>query len=177
MSLDEALKFTFKNEGNYSDHPSDHGGATSQFGITREELARWRKHPVSKDEVKFMMAEEAKQIYDSWYWRPLGCDKIMSPGIATAMFDIGVVRGIGVPPRYAQLVCNKISGGLMLAIDGHIGPKTLAAINGLNSPAQFIKEFSRLAEDGFRAIVTHNPSQEVFLRGWISRAKRLLTLA
>ncbi len=177
MSLDDALKYVFKNEGGFSDHPADHGGATSQYGVTREELARWRRHPVSKDDVKFMTADEAKQIYFNWYWKPIGCDKIMSASIATAMFDISVVRGIGVPPRYAQLVCNKISGGLMLDVDGHMGPKTIASINGLNSPAQFIKEFARLAEDGFRAIVTHNPTQEVFLKGWISRARRLLTLA
>ncbi len=177
MSLDEALKYTFKNEGGYSDHPADHGGATSQYGVTIEELARWRHHPVTKDDVRHMTGDEARALYENWYWKPLGCDKIFAPNIATCMFDIGVVRGIGVPPKYAQLVCNKIGGGVLLAIDGHIGPKTLAAINALISPSQFVREFARLAEDGFQAIVDHNPSQHVFLKGWLARARRLLTLA
>ncbi|MGZ6477690.1 MAG: glycoside hydrolase family 108 protein [Bdellovibrionales bacterium] len=177
MSLDAALQYTFLNEGHYSDDVHDHGGATSQYGITREELSRWRKQPVSKDDVRLMPGSEAKAIYEAWYWKPLGCDKIMSPAIGTCMFDIGVVRGIGVPPKYAQIVCNKISTGLLLTVDGHIGPKTIATINGLISPAQFVKEFSALAESGFRSIVEHNPSQRVFLKGWVNRAHRLLTLA
>src|SRR4051812_21993848 len=92
--IDSALQYVFKNEGGFSNHPADHGGATSGYGIIRAELARWRKHPVSIQDVKDMTAQEAKDIYDAWYWRPLGCDKIVDQGVATAIFDIGVVRGI-----------------------------------------------------------------------------------
>ncbi len=173
-NLDRALKFTFVNEGGYSDEPADHGGATSQYGVTQEELARWRHHPVTKNDVRNMTAAEATAIYDSWYWKPLGCDKIVSSGVATCMFDIGVVRGIGVPPKYAQVICN--NHGASLVVDGHIGPKSLAAINSL-APATFIHDFAARAEQGFRSIVDGNPSQHVFLKGWVARAKRLLTLA
>ncbi len=174
MSLDDALRYTFINEGGYSDHPADHGGATSQYGVTREELSRWRRHPVSKEDVRLMPGSEARALYEAWYWRPLGCDRITHSGIATCMFDIGVVRGIGVPPKYAQLICNKL--GAMLVVDGHIGPKTIEAINHINTANAFIKEFSLMAEEGFKHIVEHNPSQHVFLRGWLTRAHRLLTL-
>ena len=172
-SLDLALKYTFKNEGGFSDHPADGGGATSQYGITQEELARWRKHPVSKQDVRIMPAEEAKAIYDAWYWRPLGCDRINSQAIATCMFDIGVVRGIGVPPKYAQQIC--VARGHNLVIDGHIGPKTIAAVNMMD-PKIFVSEFSKKSRNGFLAIVASRPSQAVFLKGWLNRANRLLTL-
>lgn len=173
-SLDLALEYTFKNEGSYSDHPSDHGGATSGFGVTIGELAKWRRHPVSKSDIKNMTAEEAKEIYEAWYWKPLGCDRIVNTGVAICVFDIGIVRGIGVPPKYIQRICN--SHGTTLAIDGHVGPKTLAALNGM-IPAVFINDFSQMAESGFRAIVDRNPSQGVFLKGWVNRARRLLKLA
>ncbi len=172
-TFDKALQYTFKNEGSFSNDPHDHGGATSGFGITRDELARWRHHSVSVADVRDMGREEAKAIYAAWYWKPLSCDKITNPGIAICLFDIGVVRGIGVPPKYAQIICNQY--GASLSVDGHIGPLTIAAIN-VTPPAMFIRDFASRAEAGFRSIVDRNESQSIFLKGWINRARRLLTL-
>ncbi len=172
-TFEKALKYTFLNEGSYSDHPADGGGATSRYGVTREELARWRKHPVSKLDVKEMSEDEAKEIYDAWYWRPLGCNLITSEAIAISLFDIGIVRGIGIPPRYAQAICN--AHGAELALDGKIGPLSAAAINAMD-PGVFVRDFSLKARNGFLAIVASRPSQVVFIKGWLARAKRLLTL-
>lgn len=171
-ALTAALQYTLVNEGGFSNDAADHGGAT-RFGITRAEASRWLKRPVSVAEMREFPMDTAKAIYEAWYWLPLGCDKIIDGGVATCMFDIGVVRGIGVPPKYAQLICNE--HGLGLVLDGHIGPKSLAAINSLN-PHTFIPAFAEKAAAGFRSIAARNPSQEVFLRGWLNRAKRLLTL-
>lgn len=170
--LEQALDYVFHDEGGYSNHPKDHGGATN-FGITRETLSRWRKTPCSAADVKAMSKEEAKDIYEAWYWKPLACDRINSVAVAIAMFDIGVVRGIGVPPKYAQEICNARGAGLVL--DGHIGPKTLSAINGFQQEV-FIKAFSLKAKNGFLGIVARKPSQVVFLKGWLRRANRILTL-
>lgn len=170
--LDRALDYTFENEGGFSNVREDRGGAT-RFGITRAEASRWRKRPVSIAEMKAFPLDEAKDIYFAWYWRPLGCDKLTAPGVAIAMFDIGVVRGIAVPPKYAQRICNKY--GAHLEQDGHIGPKTIAAVNAM-APNIFITDYAALCEEGFRAIAANNPSQQVFLRGWTKRAHRLLTL-
>jgi lysozyme family protein len=172
-NLDRALAYTFVNEGGFSNHPADHGGATSQYGIIRSELARWRKRPVTVAEVRDMSAQEAKDIYEAWYWKPVGCDKINSPGVAMCMFDIAVVMGIGIPPKFAQAICN--AHGSDLVLDGHVGPKTIAAINALD-PKVFIRDFSAKAEARFRGIVANNSSQGVFLKGWLNRAHRLLTL-
>jgi len=167
-----ALAYTFGNEGGYGNHPNDKGGPTN-LGITQRELARWYGRPVTPQEVKELPRKVAEDIYFRWYWMPLGCEQIRSAEIAICMFDIGVVRGIGVPPKYAQRICN--SKGKNLVLDGHIGPKTLEAINSLD-PAIFVRDFSYLAEAGFRAIVAQNPSQQVFLKGWVRRAQRLITL-
>lgn len=171
-SFEMALDYTFVNEGGFSNDKNDPGGAT-RFGITKAEASRWRKRPVSVEEMKSFPVEEAKAIYKAWYWDSLSLDKVVSPGVAICMFDIGVVRGIGVPPKYAQQICN--AHGADLVLDGHIGPKTIAAINATN-PSVFIRDFSSKAEAGFRAIVARNASQSRFLKGWVNRAHRLLTL-
>ncbi len=168
----KAFKFTLGNEGGYTNDPADRGGPTN-WGITQADYSAWCASPQSAADVKMMPQATAQSIYSHRYWYPLACDKIKNDGIGTAFFDIGVVRGIAVPPRYAQEICN--THGASLVLDGHIGPLTLAAINELDHVI-FIKDFSARVEQGFRSIVSHNPSQHVFLRGWVNRARRLLTL-
>ncbi len=171
-NFDLAFKFTVGNEGGYTNDTFDSGGPTN-WGITQHDLSVYLGQSASVREVKDMTIDTAKAIYVARYWKPLALDSIDNSGVATCMFDIGVVRGIGVPPGYAQRICN--NHGAALVPDGHLGPLSLAAINAL-SAATFIKEFSAMAEQGFRNIAARNPTQDKFLHGWLSRAKRLLTL-
>lgn len=170
--VEKALNYTFKNEGGYSDHPLDRGGPT-RFGITIGTLSRHRGKICTANDVKTMPKSEAVQIYEERYWKPLGCNLISNVNVAICLFDIGVVRGIGIPPKYAQQICNL--HGAKLTLDGKIGPFTAAAINRLE-PSAFIRSFSGMAEQGFRDIVARKPSQKVFIKGWVNRARRLLTL-
>ncbi len=171
-NFDLAFQFLLPNEGGYTNDKFDSGGPTN-FGITQHDLSVYMGHPASVQDVKDMKIDTAAAIYKRSYWDSLGLDGVVNSGVATCMFDIGVVRGIGVPPKYAQNICN--NHGALLAVDGHIGPKTLGAINAL-SPAVFIRDFSAMTEQGFRAIAARNPTQNKFLRGWVNRAHRLLTL-
>lgn len=171
-AFDMALDYTFANEGGFSNDKADHGGAT-KYGITIADLSRWRKRSVSVADVRAMLPEEAKAIYKAWYWDSLDLDNVVHTGVAIAIFDIGVVRGIGYPPKRLQQICN--NHGARLTVDGHIGPKTLAALNSLPNAA-FLRDFSAVVEAGFRSIVAGNYSQHVFLNGWVNRAHRLLSL-
>lgn len=172
-ALTAACKYTFVNEGGYSDVPGDTGGATSRFGVTIGELSKWRGYSVSKQEVRDMPEQEALQIYYSWYWRPLDLDQVQNANVACAIFDIGIVMGIGAPPAMVQRVCN--AHGAALNVDGRIGPMTVAAINAVAVPA-FIRDFSVQVENRFRAIAAAHSNDRQFLNGWINRAHRLLTL-
>ena len=171
-NFDLAFKYTASNEGFFSNHSKDRGGAT-MVGITQVTLSRWRKRPVSIAEVKDLSIEEAKNIYKAWYWDVNALDYVDVQGMATCIYDIGVVRGVRRGAQYAQRVCNTL--GSQLYVDGHVGSKTLKALNATNSEA-FIRSFSAMAAQGFRNIVTKNPSQRVFAKGWNNRAKRLLEL-
>lgn len=165
--FDFAFKYVLGREGKYSNHPNDKGGPT-KYGITQSTYARYKGRSVSPQEVQNMPLEDAHKIYFQRYWLPLCCDKINSTAKATAIFDQGVNRGIGWPPTVIQSICG-------VPEDGHIGTVTLAALNAL-SDFDFIASFERRAEAAYLSIVEHHPTQKVFLRGWINRAKRLLTL-
>lgn len=163
----QAFAYTVGNEGGYTNDAYDSGGPTN-WGITQADYAQFKGHPVSAADVKAMPKSDAQEIYKKRYWTSVGADKINDVGIAICMFDIGVVRGIGVPPIYAQQICK-------VAVDGHVGPITLAAINAMD-PKVFITQFSAKAKAGFYGIVARNPTQVKFIKGWVNRANRLLTL-
>lgn len=165
--FDYAIKFVLKNEGGYSDHPNDRGGATN-FGITQATLARYLKRPVSKADVKEMSFDLAKDIYKAFYWNPLALDQVEDKVLATAIFDQGVNFGIGAAAKRIQKI-------LKVTVDGFIGIKTLKAINDSDArelAITFIKE-SQLS---YAYIVRRNKSQTVFLVGWLRRTHELFDL-
>lgn len=168
-SFIKALDYTFQNEGGFSNHKADRGGAT-MFGITRTTASRWLRRTVSIAEMKELSHEVAADIYFNWYWLPLSCDLITNVPVAIALFDIGVVRGPGVPPRYAQKTLNAL--GYRTIVDGHIGPKTVKGLNQVDALA-FIQMYQHFVREGFKEIVKQRPAQGVFLKGWLNRAERL----
>lgn len=170
--FDDALNYVFADEGGFTNDAADHGGAT-KYGITISDLSKWRKVKCTPADVAAMSAGEARSIYRAWYWDINSLSQITSKGVAIALFDIGVVDGTHIPVGFAQTICNE--HGAHLAVDDDMGPASLAAVNAQN-PTTFIREFSSDVEARFRAIVAANSSQAVFLKGWVNRAHRLLTL-
>ena len=171
-NIDESLPFILANEGGFSNDPADRGGAT-QFGITRAVLAAYRNKPVSIEDVKNLKREEAAQIYKTQYWNPLNLDKVQKQAMATAIFDMSVNRGPRTAAKMAQRALNEC--GYKLAVDGSIGVFTLSALNRVD-PVAWMKAFQSIVEQGYYSIVRANPSQKRFIKGWINRARRLLTL-
>ncbi len=170
--FDDAFEYTLGDEGGYTNDRNDSGGPTN-WGITIHDLSVHLGRPATTSEVKSMTKDTAKEIYSKRYWAPLDLDQIKSDAVAICMFDIGVVRGISVPPKYAQQICY--AHGSHIAVDGVMGPMTIAAINQLD-PATFIRDFSIKTEAGFHAIVAAHPKDADFIHGWVNRARRLLTL-
>jgi lysozyme family protein len=166
-NFDFAFNYVIGNEGKYSNDPGDAGGPT-MYGIIQSEYSRWLKRPASIADMKALSLATAKDIYENWYWKPLHCDAVTSQAKSCAIFDQGVNRGIGWPPKRIQAICG-------VAQDGYIGPITLAALNTMDDN-HFIREFEAVVEASYRSIVAAKPSQSVFLRGWLNRARRLLGL-
>ena len=171
-TFEKAIEYLLENEGGFSNDKHDKGGAT-RYGITIGDASKWLNKKLTVQDMKEFPLETAKKIYRHWYWDTLSLDEVDNEKIAIALFDTGVVRGTSIPARYAQRICNMYHAHLK--VDGIIGRYTLGEIN-LIDPDTFIKEFVTLSKNGFHAIVNHNPTQNKFLKGWLNRANRLLTL-
>lgn len=118
-NYNDALDHVLRYEGGYTDHPSDPGGAT-KYGITIGNLASWRKHQVTKDDVKALELEEAKAIYKTRYWDAIFGDQL-EDGLDIAVFDCAVNQGVGRSVRLLQDVVG-------VKQDGVFGPITMEAL-------------------------------------------------
>lgn len=174
VQLKDCIDYILENEGGYSDDLEDSGGPTN-WGITQEDLARFMGHTVSPNDVRNMTRDTALMIYQRFYWGPLHMAELNNEKIATAVFDVGVNRGIVRGIKYAQRSCNQCGIGPELVVDGHVGPKTIASLK-LQHPTSFIESLYIIVAQGYRDIVSNNPSQSVFINGWLRRARRLKTL-
>jgi lysozyme family protein len=165
----KAFEFVLGNEGGFTNDPADSGGPTN-WGITMHDYSAWLQRPVSIDEIKQMPLDHAKRIYFQQYWCAMGLNHVINSDVACAIFDQGVNRGV-------RTIIRAVQGIVKVEQDGFVGPKTLAAINNFPAgPANLIEEISAQAEVAYKQIVARKPSQMVFLKGWLNRAKRLLKL-
>lgn len=170
--FDDCIDYVLTNEGGFSNNPHDGGGATN-FGITQATLSQWRGHLVSSVDVQYMKMSEAKAIYKDKWWTPMGLDHVNSHAVATCILDVGVNRGQKTGCKYAQNACNNL--GSHMTVDGSLGPISFAEINKY-LPTDFIRTFELLIESGYNDIVANHPDQKIFLKGWINRARRMLTI-
>lgn len=155
-------------EGGFVNNPKDPGGAT-KYGITLATLARWRRGPTSVEDVKTLTVDEAREIYHAWYWLPLSCGMLQKPLPPTILLDAAALFGLGGSARAAQRAANAC--GASLLPDGHIGPKTIDAVNALE-PALFTKAFQSILKARIGEIVAERPASQVFRLGWESRVER-----
>jgi len=109
-AFDAAIAFVLAREGGYVNDPRDPGGETN-FGICRRDFPNV--------DIADLTAEDASAIYLRQYWAPVHGDDL-PPGVALMVMDTAVNMGVGAAVRMLQSVCG-------VAVDGDIGPKTLAA--------------------------------------------------
>lgn len=152
-------------EGGYVDDPADRGGATN-FGITQAVYEDWKGRSVTKEEIRDMDRAEARQIYESLYVQPW-MFAIDWSRIFEHLLDMGVNHGIGGASRILQRA-------LKVKADGQVGPMTRAAFMDADKAAL---ETRLVAERAIYCakIVESDPSQSVFIEGWIRRCMSFLT--
>lgn len=176
--FEKSLSFTFGSEGGVSNHPADRGGLTS-MGITASTLSRAYKQKIVKhNDVRRLSRDEAALIYRKLYWEPSHAGEMPWP-LCALHFDAAVNHGVGGAVRLLQRTLNKV-GGSALAVDGSIGPVTQKALSGellkMEVNAAYLNKFCAAYLDNrealLKAIVAKNPSQKVFLRGWINRIEK-----
>lgn len=171
--IENSMNYLLANEGGFT---IDDGGPT-MWGIVISDVAEFRGVPASsitEDDMRKLGVAEATAIYKKQYWDAMSLDSINDQNVATCIFDTGVNRGISIGAKYAQKTADAMGGSLN--IDGKIGPLSIAGINAC-SRAAFIRRYESLVWSGYQAIVESNPGKySIYLKGWDSRAQKLLTL-
>ena len=71
-----ASRSSCKQEGGYVDHPQRSRAAPPTWASPSATLRDWRGEEITKDDVKALTAEEAKDIYYAKYWNALRCDEL-----------------------------------------------------------------------------------------------------
>lgn len=149
----------------YVNDPSDRGGET-KYGIAAN---------ANPDlDIKTLDWDAACRVYYKRYWVPADCNEISSvaPRLAVLHFDGCVNHGISRASKFLQQAVNASS-------DGDIGPATLTALSvymKLHSEAVICNKICDLREQFYRDIVSRNPSQQKFLKGWLRRISEMRTL-
>lgn len=175
--FDYALEKTLKHEGFYSNHPNDTGGETYR-GISRKwhkDAGLWKqidsikasgRIPNESDDKTLM--PYVRGIYKELYWEPIRAGQITHRDLAAYLFDCAVLHGVRTAGKYLQEALN--SCGQNVSVDGKIGEETLYALRVVNKPELILNIMRSLRMYGMLLNVQDNPSQVVFLNGWLRRA-------
>lgn len=162
-------------EGGYVDHSDDPGGAT-RWGITQ---ATARAHGYTGD-MRLLSRDRAAAIYRGAYWLRPALDRVadQAPALAAELFDTGVNMGPGVAAAFLQRALNALNRGASdypdIAIDGAIGARTLAALDGFltrrgrSGETVLLKAVEALQGERYLSLAERRPAAEAFLYGWLA---------
>ena len=175
MDIETLVNGLIDREGGYVNHPADRGGPTA-FGIT-EAVARANGY---RADLRNLPRAVAVAIYRRLYWHKPGFDAVadLAPAIAAELFDTGVNMGAKVATTFLQRALNALNRGATdyadIAVDGRVGPATLAALNGFleqrgrAGEAVLLKAIEALQGERYLRLAESRPANEAFLYGWLA---------
>ena len=139
LNFQKAIKHLFHLEGGYSNNKYDKGGETN-YGITQKTYTAYlKKQNLQNKTVKQITKEDAISIYYQEYWLPSGASKILDFKLAYLLFDSCVNHGLSC----GKNLYKKSNGDFQKFID--------------------------LRREKYSSIVRNNPTQKIFLNGWLNR--------
>jgi lysozyme family protein len=165
ITLSEALVFTLKWEGGFTNNPLDPGGPTN-FGIIQSRYDQYRNSKkLSRRSVKDITEAEYTEIYDTYYWEPVRA-KWLDGTLGLALFDTAVNMGVGGALRRLQISLEvPLTGTWTQAISDHIHESDQLDLAINICKLRIAKRYERIKE---------RPDQKVFLKGWLNRDNALL---
>lgn len=151
-------------EGGYVNHPNDKGGPTNK-GITIATYRTYKKLKGEKEpfvqDLKNISDVEWMDILKTLYWDKWKADMIENQPIANLVVDWYWGSG-----KYGIIFPQRILG---VTDDGIVGKITLSAINSYQNQEELFYLLWNRRKKHFEDIVKQNPSQNVFLKGWLNR--------
>lgn len=169
-SVDQMIENIIRREGGFVNHPLDRGGATN-FGITQQALSLYLGRAASVQEVRGTSRDLARTIYEQNYFLKPGVQRLPER-IQAFVFDSAVNHGPRRAIRFVQHACNDAGFG-PIDMDGLIGAQTIRAAASADESMKeaFLQALVKRRRDFYYRIVEKDPSQEVFLLGWLNRMK------
>lgn len=169
QTIDEMIADVIRREGGYVDHPDDRGGPT-KYGITQKTLSRYKGYSVLTREVKNLTVEVAAEIYEQNYFLGPSIHKLPNE-IQPFVFDSAVNHGPRRALKFVQSVCNQAGYTPALVVDGAMGPNTRRGAEWCQQQMEelFLQALCEERRNFYYLIVANNPSQKVFLKGWMNR--------
>lgn len=162
--FNKAVEYVLKNEGGHYFDKLDKGGETN-FGICK------RNYP--NLDVWHLTREQAIKIYYCDYWLKGRFEQIPNEELGAKMFDLSVNMGIYAETLVLQRALR--AAGIAVDEDGIFGEQTLAAVTFADQKV-LMGTVKSEAAGYYRSIVSKDPSQKKFLKGWLNRAYRNVAL-
>lgn len=175
IDIDTLVDAVIDREGRYVNHPADRGGPTC-WGIT-EAVARAQGYDGA---MRDLPRAEAASIYRRLYWLRPGFDRVglRAAKIAAELFDTGVNMGTATAAGFLQRALNALNRNARdypdIAVDRHIGARTLSALDGFlrargtGGETVLLRAMEALQGERYIALAERRPSQEAFLYGWLA---------
>jgi len=169
-SFDAFFPTLLKHEGGFVNDPVDPGGATNKgitMGTFQACAQKYLGIAPSLDNLKALTDAQAGKIYKPLYWDKVCGDDIALQDLANIVFDFQVNAG-GNASKLLQRVLNELGATPALAVDGDIGPGTMAALKKADQTAVY-RRYKQGRIDYYRDLVDKRPPLGKFLNGWLKR--------
>jgi lysozyme family protein len=158
-NFDASFSRIIKSEGGYVWDKDDRGGETN-LGVTIDAWGAYLKRAIQPGEMKALTQEAVKPFYKQMYWDLVKGDEL-PVGVDYAVFDFAVNAGVSRAAKFLQRSVGAVD-------DGVIGGGTLGQVSK-TEPAVLLKNFAEQKQRFYNGLATTNPSQQKFLKGWLSR--------
>mgnify|MGYP000854321489 CR=1 FL=1 len=166
--FERIIDYLLKVEGGYSNDKNDKGGET-KYGIIEEEARDFGY----KGNMQDLTIDFAKRILEKDYYLKNRLNEVKNDKVALSICDWSFNSGKWATKK-AQVTLNRYFG-YNLVVDGIFGNKTIKALNEVEEQGrseEFLRDYHDIQRKFYHSVVEYNPTQKVFLTGWLNRVDR-----
>lgn len=153
------IPWILEHEGGYVNDPQDPGGETN-FGISE------RTYP--REDIKGLTIDRAAAIYYADWWLRCKIHRLEDDRVAAKVLDACINVGPRTGIKLLQMAIKRC--GVVVSIDGYIGPETAGAANRCD-PAALVNHLAELLAAYYISKVNEKPEKKKYLKGWLKRAR------
>lgn len=155
-------------EGGFANVAGDRGGAT-KYGVT---ISTWKAQGYDKDgdgdidvdDLRLITTKDAMEICRRNFWNRWRADEIKDQSVANLLVDWVWASG-----RYGITIPQSILG---VKVDGVVGPKTLAALNGWKYGQEALFNVLLSNREAYINMIAKG-TQAKFKKGWLRRLRAI----